>query len=108
MQEIQTTFNQIAGQINFINKSTETLEARDSKVMGVSALSGAGVKDAMEWMQLRLTRNKEARPPSYVIKLTFSLGELATEFRLNNLGLDYDRLANCNESMQNRNIQIWT
>eukprot|EP00842_Homolaphlyctis_polyrhiza_P006691 jgi/Hompol1/7022/HPOL_000287-RA len=53
ISEIQQIFNQIAVK----------LEARDSKVLGVSALQGTGVKDAMEWMQLRLVRNREQRPP---------------------------------------------
>lgn len=44
LHEIQTIFNQIAVK----------LEARDSKVMGISALEGSGVKEAVEWICQRL------------------------------------------------------
>ncbi|KAJ3314814.1 ADP-ribosylation factor protein 3 [Boothiomyces sp. JEL0866] len=56
LQEIQEIFNQIA----------VALEARDSKVLCVSALNGDGVKEAVEWMYTRLQRNKQEKPPVYI------------------------------------------
>ncbi|KAI8893916.1 ADP-ribosylation factor family-domain-containing protein [Globomyces pollinis-pini] len=55
LQEIQEIFNQIA----------VALEARDSKVLCISALEGTGVQDAIEWLYLRLQRNKVDRPPFF-------------------------------------------
>ncbi|KAI8927007.1 ADP-ribosylation factor family-domain-containing protein [Entophlyctis helioformis] len=53
LHEIQAIFNQMA----------VTLEARDSKALAVSALKGDGVQEAVEWLHLRLLRNREQRPP---------------------------------------------
>lgn len=36
---------------------------RDSRVLPVSALSGTGVREAVEWVQSRVKWNKEGRPP---------------------------------------------
>ncbi|KAI9753520.1 MAG: hypothetical protein M4579_005117 [Chaenotheca gracillima] len=36
---------------------------RDSRVLPVSALTGTGVKEAVEWVRSRVRWNKEARPP---------------------------------------------
>ncbi|KAI9845933.1 MAG: ADP-ribosylation factor protein 3 [Sclerophora amabilis] len=36
---------------------------RDSRVLPVSALTGTGVKEAVEWVRTRVRWNKEARPP---------------------------------------------
>ncbi|CCC69222.1 hypothetical protein NCAS_0C02320 [Naumovozyma castellii] len=55
VQDIKEIFNQIA----------EHLSARDSRVLPVSALTGEGVKDAIDWMTLRLERNKKVRRPLY-------------------------------------------
>jgi ADP-ribosylation factor related protein 1 len=61
LHEIKEIFNQIALQ----------LEARDSKVLCVSALTGYlrltrdGVKDAVEWLHTRLLHNRVNRPPIY-------------------------------------------
>jgi ADP-ribosylation factor related protein 1 len=61
LHEIKEIFNQIAVQ----------LEARDSKVLCVSALTGYfrltrdGVQDAVEWLHTRLLLNKVNRPPIY-------------------------------------------
>ena len=38
-------------------------QVRDSRVLPVSALQGAGVKEAVEWARSRMLWNKEARPP---------------------------------------------
>ena len=37
---------------------------RDSRVLPVSALTGAGVKEAVEWVRSRVKGNREARPPA--------------------------------------------
>ncbi|CAL9732707.1 ADP-ribosylation factor-like protein 3 [Monosporozyma unispora] len=55
IQDIKEIFNQIA----------EHLSARDSRVLPVSALKGDGVIDSMDWLVLRLQRNKKSRPPIY-------------------------------------------
>ncbi|KAL2752701.1 hypothetical protein ACRALDRAFT_1044740 [Sodiomyces alcalophilus JCM 7366] len=36
---------------------------RDSRVLPVSALTGAGVREAVEWVRSRVKWNKESRPP---------------------------------------------
>jgi ADP-ribosylation factor related protein 1 len=36
---------------------------RDSRVLPVSALTGTGVKEAVEWIKTRVKWNKEGRPP---------------------------------------------
>ncbi|KAG0292051.1 ADP-ribosylation factor protein 3, partial [Dissophora globulifera] len=53
LEQIKEIFNQIA----------ERLGARDSRVLPISALEGTGVKDAVEWLFLRVQRNKVNRPP---------------------------------------------
>ena len=55
VQDIKEVFNKIA----------EHISARDSRVLPISALTGEGVKDAIEWMIVRLERNKKSRPPIY-------------------------------------------
>jgi ADP-ribosylation factor related protein 1 len=41
------------------NTMVEVLGARDSRVLPVSAIEGTGVKDAVEWIKVRMVRNKE-------------------------------------------------
>ena len=36
---------------------------RDSRTLPLTALSGQGVKEAVEWLSTRVSWNKEARPP---------------------------------------------
>lgn len=36
---------------------------RDSRVLPISALTGTGVKEAVEWLCSRVKLNKEGRPP---------------------------------------------
>jgi ADP-ribosylation factor related protein 1 len=36
---------------------------RDSRVLPVSALTGTGVREAVEWVRTRVKWNKEGRPP---------------------------------------------
>ncbi|ORX57822.1 ARF/SAR protein [Piromyces finnis] len=55
VEEIKESFNKIAMYIG----------ARDSTVLPISALTGKGVKEAIEWLILRMKRNKENRPPIY-------------------------------------------
>ncbi|KAI8145591.1 ADP-ribosylation factor family-domain-containing protein [Fennellomyces sp. T-0311] len=55
VEEIKEVFNKIAVKLG----------ARDSRVLPVSALKGEGVKDAVDWLILRLQRNKPSRPPIY-------------------------------------------
>ncbi|KAI8836374.1 ADP-ribosylation factor family-domain-containing protein [Chytridium lagenaria] len=50
---VKEVFNQIALKLG----------ARDSKVMAVSALRGEGVRDAIDWLWVRLDRNRVNRPP---------------------------------------------
>ncbi|KAL9111691.1 MAG: hypothetical protein Q9227_003965 [Pyrenula ochraceoflavens] len=38
-------------------------QVRDSRVLPVSALQGAGVKEAVDWVRSRVSWNKESRPP---------------------------------------------
>ncbi|VVT58026.1 uncharacterized protein SAPINGB_P006000 [Magnusiomyces paraingens] len=47
------------------NKIAEKMGARDSRVLPVSALTGAGVADSVDWLVTRLLRNKQDRPPNY-------------------------------------------
>lgn len=53
VSDIQEIFNKIA----------ELLSARDSKVLSISALEGTGVKEALDWLIIRLKRNSKNRPP---------------------------------------------
>ncbi|RKP07565.1 ADP-ribosylation factor family-domain-containing protein [Thamnocephalis sphaerospora] len=55
VEEIKEVFNRIALQLG----------ARDSRVLPISALHGEGVQDAVEWLVLRMQRNKEDRPPVF-------------------------------------------
>ncbi|KAK9477561.1 ADP-ribosylation factor family-domain-containing protein [Lipomyces japonicus] len=53
VEDIKEIFNRIA----------EHLGARDSRVLPISALRGEGVKEAADWLTIRLERNKQYRPP---------------------------------------------
>lgn len=55
VQDIKQIFNKIA----------EHLSARDSRVLPLCALTGEGVREAAEWLLIRLQRNKANRPPQY-------------------------------------------
>ncbi|RKO88863.1 ADP-ribosylation factor family-domain-containing protein [Blyttiomyces helicus] len=55
VHDIKETFNQIALKLG----------ARDSKVLPVSALRGEGVREAVDWLFVRLQRNRTNRPPVY-------------------------------------------
>jgi ADP-ribosylation factor related protein 1 len=47
------------------NKIAERMDAQDSTVLAVSALSGEGVKEAMEWIVTRMQHNRTNRPPQW-------------------------------------------
>lgn len=50
----------------FVKKVMEGLkgsEVRDSRVLPCSALTGSGVKEAVDWLATRVKWNKESRPP---------------------------------------------
>ncbi len=53
IEDIKEIFNSMAVQLG----------ARDSRVLPVSALQGTGVRDAIDWIKVRLLRNREYRPP---------------------------------------------
>ncbi|TPX33024.1 hypothetical protein SmJEL517_g04028 [Synchytrium microbalum] len=53
VHEIKEIFNHIAVKLG----------ARDSKVLAISALQGEGVMEAVDWLFLRLQRNRSNRPP---------------------------------------------
>ncbi|OWB53796.1 hypothetical protein B5S27_g5405 [[Candida] boidinii] len=55
VEDIKEIFNVIA----------EHLSARDSRVLPISAKNGEGVKEAIDWLAIRLIRNKANRPPDY-------------------------------------------
>ncbi|KAL1920418.1 uncharacterized protein VTP21DRAFT_795 [Calcarisporiella thermophila] len=55
VEEIKEIFNKIALKLG----------ARDSRVLAVSALEGNGVKDAVEWLFVRIQRNRLNRSPIY-------------------------------------------
>lgn len=42
------------------------IEARESKVFGVSALKGTGVIEVLEWSLSVIEKNSEQRPPNFV------------------------------------------
>lgn len=53
VEEIKEVFNKIAVKLG----------ARDSRVLPISALEGDGVREAVDWLMVRLQRNKMTRPP---------------------------------------------
>ncbi|TPX78268.1 hypothetical protein CcCBS67573_g00446 [Chytriomyces confervae] len=53
----------VANLKELFNPVASKLGARDSKVLSVSALKGEGVREAMDWLILRLERNRVNRPP---------------------------------------------
>ncbi|RHZ63533.1 hypothetical protein Glove_329g50 [Diversispora epigaea] len=55
VEEIKEIFNKIAIKLG----------ARDSRVLPISALEGDGVRDAVDWLFVRIQRNKQNRPPIF-------------------------------------------
>lgn len=56
LHEIKEIFNKIAVK----------LEARDSTVLAVSAITGDGIAEAIQWIHSRILGNKNERPPTFV------------------------------------------
>lgn len=46
-----------------VNPLLEHLNARDSRVLKISSLSGEGIEQALEWVSNRVVRNKSSRAP---------------------------------------------
>ncbi|ORZ37235.1 ADP-ribosylation factor family-domain-containing protein [Catenaria anguillulae PL171] len=55
VEQIKDLFNPIA----------VLLDARDSRVLPCVATSGSGVRDAMDWLLVRVEHNKVNRPPTF-------------------------------------------
>ncbi|GBC21350.2 ADP-ribosylation factor-related protein 1-like [Rhizophagus irregularis DAOM 181602=DAOM 197198] len=55
VEEIKEIFNKIALKLG----------ARDSRVLPISALEGTGVREAVDWLFVRIQRNKQNRPPTF-------------------------------------------
>lgn len=51
------------GLIRKVFEGEKGQNVRDSRVLPLSALTGTGVKEAVEWLCSRVKWNKEARPP---------------------------------------------
>ena len=51
------------GLVRKVFEGEKGVNVRDSRVLPLSALTGAGVKEAVEWVCSRVKWNKEARPP---------------------------------------------
>lgn len=51
------------GLVKKVFESEKGQNIRDSRVLPLSALTGTGVKEAVEWLCSRIKWNKEARPP---------------------------------------------
>jgi ADP-ribosylation factor related protein 1 len=60
--EIKEIFNPIAVDLGARYIEKINCGFRDSKVMSVSALSGEGITDALDWLQERMMRNVAHRP----------------------------------------------
>lgn len=52
------------GLVRKVFESDKGAGVRDSRVLPLSALTGTGVKEAVEWLCSRVKWNKEARPPA--------------------------------------------
>lgn len=52
--DLKEVFNEVFVQLN----------ANDSKILPVSALTGYGIKEAMDWLVVRLERNKGTKAPN--------------------------------------------
>lgn len=51
------------GLVKKVFEGEKASSIRDSRVLPVSALTGAGVKEAIDWVRTRVSWNKESRPP---------------------------------------------
>jgi ADP-ribosylation factor related protein 1 len=48
-----------------LNPIIQQIDPLEGGVQGCSALKGNGVSEALDWIQLRVTRNAKERPPLY-------------------------------------------
>lgn len=51
------------GLVKKVFEGEKASSIRDSRVLPVSALTGAGVREAIDWVRSRVSWNKESRPP---------------------------------------------
>ncbi len=51
------------GLVKKVFEGEKASSIRDSRVLPVSALTGTGVREAVEWLRSRMKWNKESRPP---------------------------------------------
>ena len=51
------------GLVKKVFEGEKASSIRDSRVLPVSALTGTGVREAVEWLRTRMKWNKESRPP---------------------------------------------
>jgi ADP-ribosylation factor related protein 1 len=51
------------GLVKKVFEGEKASSIRDSRVLPVSALTGAGVREAVDWLRSRVKWNKESRPP---------------------------------------------
>ena len=51
------------GLVKKVMEGEKGASIRDSRVLSMSALTGEGVKEAIEWVRTRVQWNKESRPP---------------------------------------------
>lgn len=51
------------GLVKKVMEGDKALSIRDSRVLSMSALTGEGVKEAIDWVRTRVQWNKESRPP---------------------------------------------
>ncbi|EGO58039.1 hypothetical protein GE21DRAFT_4650 [Neurospora crassa] len=51
------------GLVKKVFEGEKSASIRDSRVLPVSALTGTGVREAVEWVRSRVKWNKESRPP---------------------------------------------
>ncbi|KAK7415891.1 ADP-ribosylation factor protein 3 [Neonectria punicea] len=51
------------GLVKKVMEGDKGLSIRDSRVLSMSALTGDGVKEAIDWVRTRVQWNKESRPP---------------------------------------------
>lgn len=51
------------GLVKKVFEGEKASSIRDSRVLPVSALTGTGVREAVEWLRSRVKWNKESRPP---------------------------------------------
>jgi ADP-ribosylation factor related protein 1 len=55
VEQIKERFNPLAAHLG----------ARDSKVLPCVALTGSGVRDAVDWLFIRIQQNRMNRPPTF-------------------------------------------